>query len=733
VIQHYIKFFGSKARTQAFYDLELENFNQTTIEITLMSVLCKCKTSSYEEVVRTILTADVEDNTYLTVDVEDNTYLTELGNYDLLDAFWRLADDVFGYSDPQPTLEKFVISMFVTYADKTIDADLPVSWKNYVSYKSGSVIAFLDNLMNSLIYGEQFDKLSDYVFQTIKGNEELKKLPIESLASSYLFAGIDELMIQWMTERLELEDVGARLENRTIPELIKERRQKHFGRMRRNEYFILENAWYLISNTEYRTGAYQPAREMETLVKHYTESGYQMDRRYRYYYFYLDKVEMIDRYEKLTNLIENIYTNDYLEKICVNWNELYSEDSQAENVLKQSDFYNRCVNYAKDQVVVIISDALRYEVGVSLLEKLQADEKCKANMKVMQTGLPSVTRTGMASLLPHKSLELSEDYSITVDGMPCETTEQRQTILQSYKPNSKCLPYDEIRNMSITELKNLFAYQDVVYIYHNQIDARGDKLTTENEVFNACEEAVNEIHALIRRLTSANKSHFIITADHGFLYKRKKLEESDKISFQIEADAVVGRRYCLSVQPLETTGTMYARLSAYYRGLTGHAVSCPVGADVFKAPGSGMNYVHGGSSPQEMLVPLIEVKTERGYKDTSVAQVALVSLTSKITNLITSLDFVQTEPISDLVKETTYRIYFVDGDGEKISNEQMYIADNKSADTVKRMFRLRFSFKNKKYDKYKKYYLVAYDDKNNLEVIRHEVMMDIAFADDFGF
>jgi hypothetical protein len=64
---------------------------------------------------------------------------------------------------------------------------------------------------------------------------------------------------------------------------------------------------------------------------------------------------------------------------------------------------------------------------------------------------------------------------------------------------------------------------------------------------------------------------------------------------------------------------MYARLSAYYEGLTGHAVSCPIGADVFKAPGSGMNYVHGGSSPQEMLVPLIEVKTERGYKDTSIA------------------------------------------------------------------------------------------------------------------
>lgn len=49
------------------------------------------------------------------------------------------------------------------------------------------------------------------------------------------------------------------------------------------------------------------------------------------------------------------------------------------------------------------------------------------------------------------------------------------------------------------------------------------------------------------------------------------------------------------------------------------------------------------------------------------------------------------------------------------------------------MFRLRFSFKNKKYSKAQKYYLVAYDDNKSLEVLRHEVIMDIAFADNFGF
>ncbi|MFR5931090.1 MAG: PglZ domain-containing protein [Subdoligranulum sp.] len=39
-----------------------------------------------------------------------------------------------------------------------------------------------------------------------------------------------------------------------------------------------------------------------------------------------------------------------------------------------------------------------------------------------------------------------------------------------------------------------------------------------------------KIAAMIRRIAgSANTLHFIVTADHGFLYKRHALAESDKI------------------------------------------------------------------------------------------------------------------------------------------------------------------------------------------------------------
>lgn len=720
VIQHYIKFFGEKKRTQAFYDLELETFNRNTIEIALMSVLCKCKTPSYEEVLRTVLTD---------AGFEENPYLAEFKKYDLLDAFWRQAQDVFGYADEKPTLEKFTMTMFVTYADKVIPADLPVAWKPFISFKSGNVIAFIDNLMNSYIYGHRFDEISKLVYDSLKADVEFRKLPVEALVSCGIFAGIDELLIEWATERLELEDVAAKLGDTTIPQLMKQRRQGHFGKHYRSEYFVLQNAWNIISGSQYA-----PSASLNEMVKNYTSELYKMDRYYRYFYYYLDKLEDVTRFDKLKELVENIYANEYLAKVCINWTDLFSKELESLQITKQPDFFSRNVNYSKDQLVVIISDALRYEVGMTLLEKLQADEKCTATMKMMASTLPSITQYGMATLLPHRSLELTEDYSVLVDGHKTDTLEQRQAILQKYKSASRCVQYDDIKNLSVADLRSIFTRQDVVYIYHNQIDARGDKLNTENEVFNACAEAVDEISALIRRLTtSANRSHFIVTADHGFLYRRNKLSESDKISSVSGAADVLGRRYLLSAKEVATEGVAATAVGAMMQNKDERIVSYPVGADIFKASGSGLNYVHGGCSPQEMIIPLIEVKTERGYKETTTAQIALVSLASKITNLITSLDFVQAEAVSDVVKETTYRIYFIDDNGEKISNEHLYVADKKDKDTVKRVFRLRFSFKNKKYSKAQKYYLVAYDANNALEVLRHEIIMDIAFADDFGF
>ena len=716
-IQKYITFFNSKERTQAFYAFELNGYTDSIIEDAMMSVFCKSKAASFEEVVRCIL-ADGE--------LEDNKYLTEFAKYGLDEAFWQHCDSVFGYSDNDPTLEKLAMSLFVTYTQKSIYTDVPVSWQKFISYKSGNVLAFMDNMMNSMIYGKNYDLLSERMYRALDAKKAFDTMQPEDLLDCTVFAGIDEVLVKWIIGRLEAEDVEAKLNGKTIPEICVYRRKKHYGSRFHDAYSALENAHAIIT-----PNLYSPMSSVDAVANNYINKAYQTDRRYRYFYYYFDRLDDYSLFETVRELVEKIYTNEFLNSIVSNWSKSFVEDEGHTRLDNQLDFFSKYVKYKKERVVVIISDALRYEVGRTLFEKLQEDERCEAKISAMQGVLPSITSFGMAALLPHKEVTIGNDYKVLCDGLPCADLKQREAILQIAKPNSRCIQFDEIKNSSQTKMREILTGQDVVYVYHNQIDARGDKTASENEVFVACEEAVTEIIKLIRDINARGNTHsFIITADHGFIYKRDKLTESDKISGIENA----GKRYAISDTSITLDGAVSIPMRSYLHNDNEYRyILSPVGSDLFKAPGAGLNYVHGGCSPQEMIIPVIEVKTERNRVDTVNASIDLVSLTNKITNLNVKLDFLQTEAVSDTVKETTYRIFFIDEDRNRISNENMYHADCKETEATKRVFTLRFTFKNQTYSRTKRYYLLAVDDKTGLETLRREVIMDIAFASDFGF
>ncbi len=124
-------------------------------------------------------------------------------------------------------------------------------------------------------------------------------------------------------------------------------------------------------------------------------------------------------------------------------------------------------------------------------------------------------------------------------------------------------------------------------------------------------------------------------------------------------------------------------------------ITMPLTSNVFKAQGGGQNFVHGGSSPQEIIIPVIEIKTTRGAVEVEKVKISLISMISKITSLLLSLDFVQQEPVSDIIKPATYKIRFIDKDGELISNEEIYVAKSKSKNSSDRIFNLKFRLRNK--------------------------------------
>lgn len=720
IIEKHIKFFADKKRTQRFYDLEIENFNEENIITGLLSAICRTRTCSFEEVIRVMLT----DST-----LENNKFLDEMEKFDLGNDFWKLCEQHFGYVDVKPTLEKLVVTMFVTYTAKYVQSELPKPWKAFVSYKAGNIIAFMDNLMNNILYRGRYDELSAHVSAGLNAQTAFSEYAPEDLVYCDTFLVIDQLLVRWIVGRLMAEDMGAKLNDMTIPQICEMRSKMHFGEMTSGRYQMLSSAYQII-----QAGKYRCPDIFKDILRQYQEEDYRLDYEYRRFYSAYDQIEDPSVFEPLRDLVENIYTNEYLETLLPKWNHAIQEADAFTALPLQRDFYARNIKNAKERTVVIISDALRYEVGRELFQRMQDDPKCTAKLEVQLSVLPSYTRLGMAALLPHADLTMTDDFKVLVDGLPSENLSERETIMQKYNRDGVCVQFDNIKSLKIAELRSVFTGKQVVYVYHNQIDARGDKPNTEDEVFVACQEAVTEIVDLIRRIsTSANTYRFIVTADHGFIYKRDKVAESDKIDGNKSKTAFVNRRFVVAQEPVSGDGIASMSMGMILRNADPKWVSYPVSDDVFKVAGGGQNYVHGGCSPQEMLVPVLDLKMERGHMDTRNAGIALVSMVRKITNKITILDFIQSEPVSDVVKAATYRLFFISEDNERISNENSYIADSRDQDAQKRIFRMKFQFKDKKYDKDKQYFFVVYDDATGLEVFRHPVIMDLAFADDYGF
>ena len=110
--------------------------------------------------------------------------------------------------------------------------------------------------------------------------------------------------------------------------------------------------------------------------------------------------------------MENIYTNEYLDTLLPAWNEGLRQEDALSVLPLQRDFYNANLRYTKERTVVIISDAMRYEVGQELFARMQDDPKCSAQLNVQLGVLPSYTRLGMAALLPHRTLEMTDDFQV---------------------------------------------------------------------------------------------------------------------------------------------------------------------------------------------------------------------------------------------------------------------------------------------------------------------------------
>ncbi|MDD2615487.1 MAG: BREX-1 system phosphatase PglZ type A, partial [Methanosarcina sp.] len=410
---------------------------------------------------------------------------------------------------------------------------------------------------------------------------------------------------------------------------------------------------------------------------------------------------------------EDLYTNKLLGKLLLKWSSLIESDLKGQWKIElaesQKDFYKMHVSKIlqkddRSRVAVVISDALRYEAAVELFETLNKDTHGLAELNHMAGVLPSYTKLGMASLLPHNSLEY-RGKEIFVDGTSSEGLEKRNKILQSKCGDSLAFNYEDFMRYSRDEARELIKGKRVLYIYHNKIDSTGDKQSLENSVFSAVEETILEIKKLVKRLSDTlNTTNIIITSDHGFLYRRDDIENVDKIdTLLFDKSHIIDttKRFILSDQELAQDNPLDNIHSFDMRYMLWQEQN-PLFAYVprtdlrFKLQGGGLNFVHGGASPQEIVIPVLTYNHRRndntlerkGIKHGKV-NVSVINNRKKITSSKFKVNIFQTEQVTDKMKPRTFRVSLWDVDGEQkkmISDEKIVIADSESDEPEERQY-----------------------------------------------
>ena len=742
-VKHYRKFFRAKDRRDIVKKLSGSISTAPQMHLAVMAALAGCNDIQPNKIIKAVIHAGL--------DLDTNSIYQSFLTYGADKPFWVMVSQATGYSDGDDSnLGRLAIHMLLTAATRTMHQDHLAGLDAFISTPHQ---AYCYDFVSDWLHSEdnmQLYEVARYVEDEARLPQRFSKLAVEDLVDTEVFPCINECILTALMK--EISDHIIQVD--VIKAAVEKRRTM---------------VWY-DSVSSYYDGLLQVANmqaffmdhsagfhtvEPHRIWKEYTTDYYRMDTYYRLFHLCFQKSLktsnplLDDLFKHVTEKVEGLYSHWYLGQLGQNWSDASAENLETYGrileVPQQVDFYKSKVKTNDNRIFVIISDAFRYEVAVSLSEQLQREMQCKVALNSCEAIFPTVTKFGMAALLPHKKLEVVSRSNgvlgILADGQSTDAG-YRDKVLKANNPNSVALKYDNIIGLKRLERQALVKGMDIVYIYHDKVDEASH--TSDSAVFPACDDAIAEIKNLIRIIVNEfGGTNVIVTADHGFLYTYSPLSEDDKVdkTSPSDQDVEIDRRYLITKKGAKPDYLLPVR---FMDGQTEYDAFAPRENVRIKKKGGGLNFVHGGISLQEMVVPVLEFQFLRNaYKmyqrnkdkiDTKPVTISLLSASRKISNMIFSLNFYQKEAVGGNREAATYLLYFVDVNGQKISDTCKIIADKTSDNAQERTFRCNFNLRSQKYSNRETYYLIIADESGLQAPIREEFQIDIAFAvDEFNF
>ena len=681
IIREHTAFFNSIDRRRRFSRLCFDTDDPSELRSSMIAAVLNADTSSVMDIMSSVFKLFSESPGG---DGEEEV-LSLLDKYDLTDHLWGICRKEFGYEGE--SIDILIRSLIVTAAVHSSVVSGSPKLSKYILPKGLTIHSMVTRILNDPSDAESMDSLVQWVSDKVGLSDILDAYDDSELIDVGIFRDVDDVLVS--RSMRQLCSTCSSLDG-SSESLIRNRLTSNRDDDMGSRYGMLLSASAIMEAcSEFRNIFINDMSPTE-IIDNYVGKWHRIDTEYRHFIRDSDRMDS-EETQELTTLVENTYTNVFVDPVI---RALCSKVGSYTDLPgpAQTGFCRSHLDRSQ-KTVVIISDAFRYECASELSERMGRTSRIRdRRLDHMISTVPSITSFGMAALLPNDGLEISRDgrYDVLIKGHSTAAG-SRETILSSTYSDSIVLTYDQVKNHG-KETRELCKGKGLVYIYHDVVDATGDSFKTEDRVFDACETAMDEIMDMVRIVTNWSYHRFIITSDHGFLYRRSPVEEYDKISAQDGSNT--GRRYALHDQPFGLERTVEFSLEYLDGSNTDLYVSTPDSISLFKKQGGGLNFVHGGISPQEIVVPVLTVNTVKGaivekYVGLKSGGKAAIKQKSPTFTLL------QENAVSNEFREAEYEIWIEDMDGRRITSSKIVVADSSDPSDMKHRVRFDVELKVK--------------------------------------
>ncbi|WP_285728073.1 BREX-1 system phosphatase PglZ type A [Psychromicrobium xiongbiense] len=660
LIAEHASFFADATLVEKLKKLLMPGDDLKTVRAKMSAVVIGQKEHSFSELTRTLLIEHTKGG---------STEVGALSEFGLTDFHWDGAKKIYGYSSDSPTMPGFILWMFQQARDGFDVASSSGARNLAIDFRS-----FRDSKRSA----DAIKALANKAEVDINYKDHVAEIAWQSLKETDIFEATEREVIRRLVEAIATQT----LPQRDILETISARRRDSFWF---DDYAALYEA--LTAAAELlpmiRTARLDFTSFDEGLSR-YRDELFRIDQLYRQFTYAYQTAEFKQPLDMLAERVEAAYVTDFLSPLGMSWQQQVDTVDQwsARALSAQSSFYQKhvatLVKGGHKKAVVVISDALRYEVAKELESRILGLDKFNAKTEAMLGVLPSYTQLGMAALLPHDTLAHSPDGDpVLADGLRSDGLANRNNILKSV--DGAAIQAKDFVDMRNDERRELYSLHQVLYVYHDTIDATGDKAASERRTFKAAAEAIDELIDIVKKLVNANATNIFVTADHGFLYQRSKLAPQFNLTVKPQGDSVVveNRRYVLGRGLKENAA--FRTFQPRQLGLSSELeVQIPNSIHRIVKPGAGFQFVHGGASLQEIVVPVVAINKGRSTTVEPV-NVDIYPETDKITTgqiVVKLQQSMKVEPQRP-ARRLRAGLYF----GELlISNEKEMVFDSESAE-----------------------------------------------------